>query len=187
MGRRSAFPRFDRDAYGTPVKAVLPLLPFLAPATRFIEPCAGDGILVRHLQVHGHICVGAFDIEPGHPSITRRDALTLMEGDVCEADCFITNLPWTRPLLHALITRLRTILPLWTIIDANWAHTRQAGEHMRHCSRLVSIGRVRWIADTPHDGKDDSGWYRFEAKPVTTIFTGRAECSWTFASAGRTA
>ena len=58
---------------------------------------------------------------------------------------------------------------------SNWAHTIQATDHMRHCSRFVSIGRVRWIAETPYDGKDDSGWYRFEAEPVTTIFTGRAE------------
>ena len=50
MGRRSDFPRIPRDAYATPAEAVVPLLPFLAPATRFIEPCAGDGALTRHLR-----------------------------------------------------------------------------------------------------------------------------------------
>jgi hypothetical protein len=174
MGRRSDFPRIPKDAYATPAMAVPPLLPFLAPASRFIEPCAGDGALVRHLEAQGHVCVGAFDIEPRHPSIVRRDALTLKRQEVCKADCFITNLPWTRPLLHALIAHLRSLLPLWTIIDANWAHTRQAAEHMRFCSRMASIGRVRWIAGTSHDGKDDSCWYLFEAEPVTTNFTGRA-------------
>ena len=74
MGRRSDFPRIPRDAYPTPVKAVLPLLPFLAPATRFIEPCAGDGALSRHLEQHAHVCLSAFDIEPRNPSVVRRDA-----------------------------------------------------------------------------------------------------------------
>ena len=128
MGRRSDFPRIPKDAYATPAKAVLPLLPFLAPATRFIEPCAGDGALTRHLEEHGHVCVGAFDIEPRNPSVVRRDALTLTAGEVGTADCFITNLPWSRPLLHPLIDHLRGLLPVWTIIDANWAHTKQAAE-----------------------------------------------------------
>jgi hypothetical protein len=171
VGPRGSFPRFRKDAYATPLKAVSPLLPFLLPGTRFIEPCAGDGALVRHLQAVGHFCVGAFDIAPRHPSIARRDALTLTRQDLGEADCFITNLPWTRPLLHAPIAHLRGILPLWTIVDANWTHTKQSAEHMPYCARIVPIGRVRWIAGTSCDGKDDSSWYRFEAELVATIFT----------------
>lgn len=174
MGRRSDFPRIPRDAYATPAKAVQPLLPFLAPNTHFIDPCAGDGALIRHLTAHGHICVGAFDIDPRDPSVARRDALTLTPRDVCEADCFITNLPWTRSVLHELISHLRRILPLWTIIDANWAHTRQSAGHMRYCPRMLSIGRIRWIAGTQTDGKDDCCWYVFVPEPVQTIFTGRA-------------
>ena len=29
-----------------------------SPRTRFVEPCAGDGVLVGHLTAAGHICVG---------------------------------------------------------------------------------------------------------------------------------
>lgn len=43
MGKRSAFKRAPRDLYPTPLEAVRPLLPHLAPATRYVEPCAGDG------------------------------------------------------------------------------------------------------------------------------------------------
>ena len=142
MGRRSDFPRIPKDAYVTPAKAVQPLLPFLASNTRFIEPAAGDASLIGHLEGYGHICVGAFDIAPRNPSIVLRDALTLTVKDVAGADCFITNLPWSRPALHKLIVHLRNLLPIWTIIDVNWAHTKQASEHMRYCSRMVSIGRV---------------------------------------------
>ncbi len=118
--------------------------------------------------------MGAFDVEPRHSSIVERDALSLTADEICAADCFITNLPWSRELLHPLIGHLRQLLPLWTIIDANWAHTRQAGVHLIHCSRIISIGRVLWIPGTASAGKEDSAWYRFEADPVETIFLGRA-------------
>lgn len=174
MGRRSNLPHLPNDAYATPPKAVLPLLSFLEPATRFIEPCAGNRALVHHLEAHEYVCVSAFDIAPRHPSIVKRDARTLATADVAGADCFITNLPWSRPLLHPLIAHLHRLLPLWTIIDANWAHTKQAAELMQYCSHIVSIGRVRWFEGTPSGGKDDAAWYRFEAEPASTIFTGRA-------------
>lgn len=174
MGRRSNFPRIPKDFYATTANAVLPLVPLLKPGTRFIEPCAGDGALIRHLEARGHIFVGAFDIEPRRRSIVERDALTLTADEVAGADCFITNLPWSRPVLHALLAHLRAPMPLWTIIDANWANTIQAGSHMQRCSRMVSIGRVRWIPGTSNDGKDDSSWYRFEAEPAETVFTARA-------------
>ena len=55
MGRRSNFPRRDKDAYDTPPGAVLPLLsPHLYPETRFIEPCGGKGALTAALEAHGH-------------------------------------------------------------------------------------------------------------------------------------
>ena len=53
MGRRSNFPRIDKDAYDTPPEAVLPLLPYLHPGTRFIEPCGGKGALTAALEGSG--------------------------------------------------------------------------------------------------------------------------------------
>jgi hypothetical protein len=64
VGKRSDFERRERDFYPTPYEAVLPLLPHLPERVRFIEPCAGDGRLVRHLERHGHHCIDAFDLEP---------------------------------------------------------------------------------------------------------------------------
>jgi hypothetical protein len=46
MGKRSEFKRLVRDAYDTPAEAVAPLLPWLRPDARFIEPCAGAGKFV---------------------------------------------------------------------------------------------------------------------------------------------
>lgn len=62
MGKRSSFERVERDFYPTPLEAVHPLLPHLNESSRFIECCAGDGRLVRHLEAAGHSCVSAFDI-----------------------------------------------------------------------------------------------------------------------------
>ena len=88
MGKRSLFPRIRQDAYPTPAEAVAPLLPHLAPKTRFIEPCCGDGHLVGHLKRAGHMLVGAYDL-PDDARVKRYDGLE--NGAV-----FITNSPWRR-------------------------------------------------------------------------------------------
>jgi hypothetical protein len=62
MGKRSAFPRIERDAYNTPAVAATPLLDCLKPRTPFLEPCCGCGFLAWHLERAGHVCVGAFDL-----------------------------------------------------------------------------------------------------------------------------
>ena len=53
-------------------------------------------------------------------------------------------------------------LPTWLLFDADWAHTRQSAQLIRHCSTIVPIGRVRWISDSPFTGKDNAAWYRFD-------------------------
>ena len=95
MGKRSNFPRRERDFYPTPCAAVLPLIPWLREVRTFAEPCCGDGALVRHLESFGLRCVYAGDITTG------QDALACNQYG--GADCGITNPPYTRPLMHALI------------------------------------------------------------------------------------
>lgn len=170
MGRRSSFPRIEKDRYPTPPEAVEPLLPHLRPKTRFIEPCAGDGRLVRALEAQGHRCVDAFDIEPLHPSVRRADALT---EPFVSADTVITNPPWSRPVLHQLIERAGE-LPMWLLFDAEWAHTKQAAPYMNICARIVSVGRVRWIEGSKFVGKDSCAWYLFMRPAGATVFHGRA-------------
>ena len=38
----------------------------------------------------------------------------------------------------------------------------KANPYLDQCSHIVSVGRVKWIADTPHTGKDNCAWYRFD-------------------------
>ena len=53
MGKRSNFERKPRDFYETPIEAVLPLIPHLGYDFTFVEPCAGAGVLIDHLEMNG--------------------------------------------------------------------------------------------------------------------------------------
>jgi methylase of polypeptide subunit release factors len=173
MGRRSNFLRIDKDAYDTPPEAVLPLLPYLHPGTRFIEPCGGKGALTAAVEAHGHQCVYTCDIAPRASGIIQRDALDLVGSDVLAADMIITNPPWARKRLHPLIDHFRQLRPTWLLFDAAWAHTQQAAPLLRFCSLFVTVGRVKWIPGTLMTGKDDAAWFRFEAFETQTVFIGK--------------
>ena len=171
MGRRSAFPRLPQDAYPTPAEAVLPLLPHLKPGTRFVEPCCGDGHLVGHLKRAGHVLVGAYDL-PDDARVKRYD-------EAKPGIAFITNPPWRRDLLHPIIVNLANQAPTWLLIDAGWAHTRQSAPYVPRLRAIVSVGRVKWIKDSPFTGKDDCAWHLFDRPQpygiAITHFIGRAD------------
>jgi hypothetical protein len=161
MGKRSNFQRRPMDDYATPYEAVLPLVPHLeAEGIRtFAEPCCGNGELVRHLEKFGLICTYAADIRDG------LDALQIRR-EWFRCDAVITNPPWTRELLHPLIEHFVSLAPTWLLFDADWIHTQQAGPFWRYCSKIVSVGRLRWIPDSPFTSKDNCAWYRFDARHV---------------------
>jgi hypothetical protein len=171
MGKRSEFPRRERDYYPTPAAAVAPLLPHLKPRTRFVEPCAGGGHLIDHLKAAGHVCARAWDLEPQRKDIEKRDALQTLVGNI---DCFITNPPWDRRTLHPLIVRLTEQAPTWLLFDADWVHTVQAVPYLPRLRRIVAVGRVKWIPDTKFTGKDNCCWHLFDARHrPATQFIGR--------------
>src|SRR5262245_28086711 len=127
MGKRSDFKRIARDCYDTPAAAVEPLLPHLLPRTKYVEPAAGAGCLIRHLWAKSHFCVAAYDIEPRHDDVARKNMLMLTKADLRGAEIAITNPPWGRHLLHTLILHMRHLqIPAWLLIDANWMFTGQA-------------------------------------------------------------
>lgn len=158
MGKRSNFERREKDYYPTPMAAILPLLPHLKSRTRFVEPCCGDGALIRHLETHGHICESFSDIEPKMDAPIL-DALTINE---CLGDCFITNPPWDRKILHPLIEKLSSIKTTILLFDADWMHTKQSVPYMKYCHKIISIGRVKWIENSSMTGKDNCCFYFFD-------------------------
>lgn len=172
MGKRSNFERIPRDFYPTPYEAVVPLLPHLPFFCEFVEPCAGDGALIRHLERNGHECVCAFDIEPRDPRVREGDAL---KYTVVNPGLFITNPPWTRDTLHPMIDMLSSQAPTWLLFDADWMHTKQSAPFIPYLHKIVSVGRVKWIEDSPFTGKDNCCWYLFDQNSEASAqFVGRA-------------
>jgi len=158
VGKRSTFERRANDAYDTWDARALPPLLRLLPVGSFVEPCAGNGTLIDAMEACGHRCVQAFDVEPRRHDIERADATT---AKVADGSRVVTNPPWSRPLLHAIIENLAPQAETWLLFDAGWAFTRQAAPLLRHCHRIVVVGRLRWIAGTKFDAQDDCAWYHF--------------------------
>jgi len=105
MGKRSNFERWERDFYVEHAAAVPPLIPHLRlhGVRTFAEPCCGDGALVNYLEEFGLRCTYAGDIATGNDALARAS-----HG---ESDCVITNPPYARPLMHALISHFQRIAP----------------------------------------------------------------------------
>jgi hypothetical protein len=166
MGKRSQFERLPRDLYNTPAKAVEPLLPWLKPKTRFIEPCYGDGALRRALDAAGHIFCGGFDL----PIDAREHDYGMQDGEF-----FITNPPfWGKPKnLHPLITNLSNQAPTWLLMSADWLFNQSSGPLTQRLSLIVAVGRVKWIPGSPHVGKDNCAWLLFDRRASGAPFIGR--------------
>jgi hypothetical protein len=166
MGKRSNFERREADFYPTPRAAVVPLVPRLRGIKTFAEPCAGEGDLVRHLEEFGLQCVYAGDIRDGLDALER--------DDYGAADVIVTNPPWSRDPMHRLIAHFQNIRQTWLLLDADWAHTKQAAPFLPHASDIVAVGRVKWIENSKYTGKDNCAWYRFDIKhKAGPVFHGR--------------
>jgi hypothetical protein len=189
MGKRSNFERNPRDFYPTPKEAVAPLIPhleILSGVLSFVEPCAGNGALFRHIGLlsRRNVAAKCFDIEPNGLFIEQKDALTLTEDDIQpEGDTakwinrykwIITNPPWDRKILHPMIEHFRQLRPTWLLIDADWMFTKQARPYLKYCSKIVNIGRVKWIPDSKYTGKDNCCWYLFHKDECSTEFINEA-------------
>lgn len=172
MGKRSNFKRKKRDAYDTTaIEAVAPLIPHLTMA-EYVEPCAGKLDLVKHLRTFGFRCKRASDIAPRAPGVRKQDVFAVKK---CSSQ-FITNPPWDRPLLHAIIMHLSEIAPTWLLFDADWMHTKQARPYLKRCRLIISVGRVKWIKNSKNSGKDNCAWYFFDKNfKGKTVFIGRQD------------
>jgi len=170
MGKRSDFERKPRDFYPTPMEAVKPLLEHLPKDFTFAEPCAGNGALIEHLETKG-ICMWASDIEPQADGIHKNDYSDVGFDELIESEYVITNPPWDRKILHPMIEYFSPKIKTWLLFDADWMHTKQSVPYMNMCSKIVSVGRIKWFGNMT--GKDNCAWYLFDKKVNNTIFYGR--------------
>jgi hypothetical protein len=160
VGKRSDFKRRPQDAYQTiDPRAVEMLLPHLNGTRTFAEPCSGKRYLVRALVEAGLDCVWSSDID----DIGAVDALQLTWNMVSKANSIITNPPWSRDLLHQMIVHFQSLKPTWLLFDSDWAYNKTSAPYLKTCSDIVVIGRLKWIENTSHNGKDNCSWYRFSS------------------------
>lgn len=179
MGKRSHghFVRRKNDRYLTPFDPVSDLKPHLPGRFRFAEPCAANGQLVDYLRAIGGSCLEALDINPGRCDVMHGDALrwTPRMRVLRPLDYIISNPPWTREILHRMIRWFSWIAPTWLLFDADWVHTKQAAPYLPWCRKIVSVGRVKWMAGSKNTGKDNAAWHFFDRhQPGPTEFIGRA-------------
>lgn len=163
--------RRKNDFYPTiDPRAVEALAPHLPAGTIYAEPCAGAGDLIYLLERAGMVCDWALELEPQDPWLRNRwpigkgNALNLSEADMGAAEVLITNPPWYRPALHALVLHLAALRPTWMLFDASWMHTQQAMRFRPICTDIVSVGRIKFFAGSRYDPPDDCAWYRFDAR-----------------------
>lgn len=169
MGKRSNFERNPRDYYPTPYEAVIPLYPFLEKGLTFVEPCAGDGRLISHLERQDFMkCVYACDIEPQAEGIEQQDCL-FFGFKLPKSDYIITNPPWERQSLHEMIDAFRVQAPTWLLFDSDWMFTGQAKPYLKYCDKIVSVGRVSWM-ENGTSGMDNCAWYLFLPNQCQTKF-----------------
>lgn len=172
MGKHSDFPRRKFDQYFTwDTRAGQALAPFLEGIETYCEPCAGRGDLIGQLDALGLECLAAYDLDPKRRGIIKKNAFRLIKEDLQGAQAIITNPPWTRRLLHALILHLCQLAPTWLLFDSDWLFSLQSQRFMGCCSDVVPIGKMRWVEGTPDDEKGNSAWFRFDAQnQKPTIF-----------------
>lgn len=153
--------------WATPEEAVLPLLPHLKLQTWFVEPCAGAGDLVRALSLHGHNLYWASDIAPRHDFILKMDAVTaIMSLQKPDNDLrIITNPPFARHNMATLFEMIRCFsahAPTWLLLPAAFKYNDYAPEFMAYCHKVVTIGRIQWVAGSKGKGFNDFAWYLFD-------------------------
>lgn len=175
MSKRSNFPKVEKDYYPTVDPKAIPsqLVKFIRGKT-YAEPCCGAGDLVD-LLYDISICKWESDIVyrgAGH----QRDALTLGISDLDKCDLIITNPPYTRGVLLPLIDKFLSLKPTWLLLPADMMHNKYFAEYMRKCTRVVSVGRLKWFSDSKYTSTDNYCWYFWPKNPTgdaPTVFYGR--------------
>lgn len=173
MGKRgSNYERSPRDLYETvDPRAVAALLPYVDRELPFVENCAGAGALADQLVAAGMICADMCDTHPLRDDIHLADAL---HWHAVGAQ-YITNPPFTRPLMHAIMRHCARQVPSWFLVEADWLITQQAGEIIRrHGSQVVAVGRLRWFRegdprDKGNDPMDNFVWVKLVPEPYGGI------------------
>ena len=119
MGKRSNFERIARR-----------FLPDAARGGAAADPASARGAHVRRavLLATARWCAiwNPSGCAASMPATSRPARTRLRSTLTATADAIITNPPYTRELMHALIAHFQRIAPTWLLIDYDWSATKQA-------------------------------------------------------------
>lgn len=177
MSKRSDFEKVPRDFYPTSDPKALPEA-FIKEVRgkTYAEPCCGAGDLVD-LLVDVATCKWESDIEYRGAGVVM-DAHDVTKGmlDRRGVDLIITNPPYTKGTLLPMIDHFISLKPTWLLLPADFMHNLYFGPYMKKCSKVISIGRLKWVKGSKYASTDNFCWYYWEEggdKSVPTVFTGR--------------
>ena len=147
-----------RDKWFTPEAAALPVMDLIPPGTEVVEPCAGDGALVRHLPQLNWTVVA--DIDPDAPGMLARDALAWQPDRHV-----VTNPPYTPAIARELMSHwLQGDRGMTLLIPSDWLCNKWFGPYAQHVSRIRPVGRVSWIGNGK-GGFENYAWVQFAKAP----------------------
>jgi hypothetical protein len=173
---KTDYPRSKNEFYPTPISALESLIPHLENDIKYCEPCAGANDLVNNLKTlrPDVICNIAFDIDPRDINIIQKSATDILETEISNVDCFITNPPFKWDMFDPVASHLISLRPTWLLIPADFMHNIRMGPYITKCVKIVSIGRVKWFSDSKASSTDNFCWYLFDKNNNSeTKFYGR--------------
>lgn len=167
MSKRSDFEKVPRDFYPTiDPKAIPTKLVYFIRGKTYAEPCYGNGDL-EDLLMDVAICNWRSDIRETVGSSKVMDALCLSKEDIARCDYILTNPPFSKGVLLPLIDHFVSLKPTWLLLPADYMHNVYFGPYMQRCSRVISVGRLKWFKDSKHTSTDNFVWM-FWKKDATT-------------------
>ena len=176
MSKRSNFDKVPKEFYPTTDPKAVPtkLAEFIRGKT-YAEPCYGNGDL-EDLLMDVATCEWRSDIRETVGSSKVMDALCLSKEDIARCQLIVTNPPFSKDVLLPLLDHFISLKPTWLLLPAGYMNNIYFGPYMKRCSRVVSIGRLKWIKDSKHTSTDDFCWYfwpKGSTEDMRTIFYGR--------------
>jgi len=153
-----------KDYWVTPLTALTSLLPHLTPATRFVEPCAGNGAISSGLALYGHVCTMAYDIEPRAPGMIALEATCVS----VDGQLLITNPPFRWSLLEPLLDHWVGACEVWLLLPWDMTCNARFSPYAAYIDQMVPIGRVSWMQNG-QGGFENYGWFHFNTDPMGLI------------------
>ena len=171
--RNASFEKVPKDFYPTTdPNAVEPLVRFIRGKT-YAEPFYGEGDL-EDLLMDVATCKWRSDIRETVVPSKVMSATNLTLYDLRNVDCIISNPPFTKDVLLPCIDHLISLKPTWLLLPADMMHNKYFSSYMSICSKVVSVGRVKWFKDSKSCSTDNFSWfYWVDSKLSHTEFYGR--------------